>query len=237
MKLPILLYLSLMWILRSQAQDHDWKININRTLNATKGSNITIMCQFYFPSTQNTNNFGVYWKTEGQSECSKNDNDKKAFAFHPILRCVDSNFRHRTKLIGNKSKGNCSLQIFNIREGEPKIYLRVTGSNDNYSFVKDPVIIYVDGQKLTSLNHTDPPFNTTATNSMSGSHDDGKKIKLYLTTFVPVLGVLVVVAAGTVAYKIRKSSYRFEREESGYYVNFRRTSSNTPIRFSLFFIL
>ncbi|MED6240846.1 hypothetical protein ATANTOWER_029369, partial [Ataeniobius toweri] len=204
MKLPILLYLSLMWILRSQAQDHDWKINTYRTLNATKGSNITIMCRFYFPSTQNTNNFGVYWKTEGKSECSKNDNDKKAFAFHPILSCVDSNFRHRTKLIGNKSKGNCSLQIFNIREGEPKIYLRVTGLNDNYSFVKDPVIIYVDGQNLTSLNHTDPLFNTAEANSMSGSHDDGKKIKLYLTTFVPVLGVLVIVAAGTVAYKIRK---------------------------------
>ncbi|MEQ2274384.1 hypothetical protein XENORESO_019980, partial [Xenotaenia resolanae] len=162
------------------------------------------MCRFHFPSTQNTNNFGVYWKTEGKSNCSKNDNDKKAFAFHPDWTCVDFNFTNRTKLIGNKSKGNCSLQIFNIREGEPKIYLRVTGSNDNYSFVKDPVIIYVDGQDLTSLNHTDPPFTTAAANSMSGSHDDEKKIKLYLTTIVPVLGVLVIVAAGTVAYKIRK---------------------------------
>ncbi|XP_023187188.1 uncharacterized protein LOC111608174 [Xiphophorus maculatus] len=62
---------------------------------------------------------------------------------------------------------------------------------------------------------------------MPDVHDDGN-IKLYLAIFVPLLGLLIIATAGTVAYKMHKRSLMFKRQESGYYANFRQTSSTTP---------
>ncbi|PWA33612.1 hypothetical protein CCH79_00007570, partial [Gambusia affinis] len=230
MQMHIQFYLSLIWILLSQIianakDDPHWKINVNKTINAKKGSNITIYCTFEIPPEQKPNII-VYWKTDGSSSCSKNDNDKRAFAFHPNSSCIDQHFRSRTKLIGNASNGNCSLQIFNIMESEPSIYLRVSGRNNYYSFKEHRVSIKVDGQNLSSPNHTDDTsFENGTTSATPDVHDDDKE--LYLSIFLPLLGLLIIAAAGTVFYKMHKRSHMMNREESGYYVNFRRTLS-TP---------
>ncbi|XP_027863349.1 uncharacterized protein LOC114138331 [Xiphophorus couchianus] len=230
MLMHILFYLSLIRILLSQdiakaKEDPRWKIYLNQTINATKGSNIIIFCTFETPPEQKTN-IKVYWKTKGSSSCSKKDNDKLAFAFHPNSSCIDPHFQSRTKLIGEARDGNCSLQIINIMKSEPSIYLRVSGWNVSYSFVKHHVNIKVDGQNLSSLSHRDDPsieFETTR--AMPDVHDDDKK--LYLTIFVPLFGLFIIAAAGIVAYKMHKRSHMMNRRESGYYANFRRTLS-TP---------
>ncbi|XP_054903976.1 uncharacterized protein LOC129371419 isoform X2 [Poeciliopsis prolifica] len=214
MQLPILFYLTVMWILLSQAKDTGdpkWKINVNQNITATKGSNIIIFCTFETPPEQKTN-ITVYWKTNGRSSCSRNDNDKLAFAFHPSSSCIDPHFQGRTKLIGEASDGNCSLQIFNIRKTEPSIYVRVSGRSNYYSFKKHAVKFYVDEKNLTS--------------AMPDVHDDGN-IKMYLAIFVPLPIILIIAAAGIVAYKTYKRSHTFKRQESGYYANFRQASSTT----------
>ncbi|XP_008430613.1 uncharacterized protein LOC103478505 [Poecilia reticulata] len=230
MQMHILFYLSLIWILLSQDiakanDDPRWKINVTQTIHATKGSNVIIPCTFEIPPEQNTN-VKVYWKTDGKSRCSEKDNDKQAFAFHPDNSCIHPRFRRRTNLTGEASKGNCSLQILNIREGEPSIYLRVSGWSVSYSFKKYHVYIKVDGQNLSSLSHTDdPPVVFTTISAMPDVHDDGRK--LYLAIFLPLLGLLIIAAAVVVAYKMHKRSHMMKRQESGYYANFKRTLS-TP---------
>ncbi|XP_035984069.1 uncharacterized protein LOC110367344 [Fundulus heteroclitus] len=230
MQFPMLIYLRLMLILLTQtkvkAKDEEWAIVLNRTIHATKGTSITILCKFSAPEIQCKKPCTVYWKTEGTSECAKNDNDKKAFAFHPNASCIDPRFRNRTQLIGDTSNGNCSLQISDIQKSEPLIYLRVTGFNDSYSFVKHKVRFNMVDQKSGPLNNTDSTFESATESSVSVSYEDGK-IKLYLATFLPLLGLIVIVA-GTVAYKVHKRSYAFKGEESGYYANFKHTSSNPP---------
>ncbi|XP_014860179.1 PREDICTED: uncharacterized protein LOC106928429 isoform X1 [Poecilia mexicana] len=227
MQMHILFYLSLIWILLSQdiakANDHPhWKINVTRIINATKGSNVIISCTFETAPGQNTN-AKVYWKTEGTSKCSVKDNDKNAFVYHSDSSCIDPRFKYRTTLIGEASERNCSLQIFNIAEGEPPIYLRVSGWNDSYSFKKYKVYINVDGQNLSSLSHTnDTPVAPT---TMPVVPDDGRQ--LYLAIFLPLLGLLIIAAAGIVAYKMHRRSHMMKRQESGYYANFKRTLS-TP---------
>ncbi|XP_054903922.1 uncharacterized protein LOC129371375 [Poeciliopsis prolifica] len=232
MQTHILFYLSLTWIRLSQdiakakdTGDPKWKINVNQNITATKGSNIIIFCTFETPPEQKTN-ITVYWKTNGRSSCSRNDNDKLAFAFHPSSSCIDPHFQGRTKLIGEASDGNCSLQIFNIRKTEPSIYVRVSGRSNYYSFKKHAVKFYVDEKNLSSLSHTDYPSFEFTTSAMPDVHDDGN-IKMYLAIFVPLPIILIIAAAGIVAYKTYKRSHMMKRQESGYYANFKRTSS-TP---------
>ncbi|XP_014860180.1 PREDICTED: uncharacterized protein LOC106928429 isoform X2 [Poecilia mexicana] len=74
-----------------------------------------------------------------------------------------------------------------------------------------------------SLSHTnDTPVAPT---TMPVVPDDGRQ--LYLAIFLPLLGLLIIAAAGIVAYKMHRRSHMMKRQESGYYANFKRTLS-TP---------
>lgn len=110
-----------------------------------KGSDVNIRCQFSYPEKHHTQDVKVYWKTDGTSVCSKTDNDKKAFVFHPNQACVLPEFRGRTKLIGNETSGDCSLQILNITMGGV-IYVRIIAKGDQYSFKKQKVSISLRGE-------------------------------------------------------------------------------------------
>lgn len=110
-----------------------------------KGSDVNIRCQFSYPEKHHTQDVKVYWKTDGTSVCSKTDNDKKAFVFHPNQTCVLPEFRGRTKLIGNETSGDCSLQILNITMGGV-IYVRIIAKGDQYSFKKQKVSISLRGE-------------------------------------------------------------------------------------------
>lgn len=130
-----------------------WRINVQRHFNVSEGSDLTIPCTFTYPSQYHTEDVEVYWKKKGQSVCSKSDLDRGAFVFHPNDTCVLPNYRGRTKLIGDKTKGNCSLQITNIIISEPYLYMRVSGKGKNYSFKKENVKISVNGENLTKTYH------------------------------------------------------------------------------------
>ncbi|XP_061572570.1 uncharacterized protein LOC133428860 [Cololabis saira] len=233
MQLQSVLYLCLIQILVSYSKGNDWRINVTRSFNVTKGSNLTIPCSFSYPSKYQTNDVQVYWKTRGRSECSKNDNDKNAFVFHPNETCVLPKYKGQTKVIGDKDGGNCSLQIRNITNNEPYIYLRIFVKNQNYSFTKNNVKISVQGAVIQTPDPTrsvvfTSETPTTTPNIVAG---DNGHLNIYLTIFIPVLALtLIVFITGIVFYIKRKRSNTLNREESGFYVNFNKASSDPPTR-------
>ncbi|XP_061572572.1 uncharacterized protein LOC133428892 [Cololabis saira] len=204
--MPILICFSLTLTLLSYSKGDDWSINVTRSFNVTKGSDVTVLCSFTYPSQYHTDDVQVYWKTRGQSECSRKDLDRNAFVFHPNDTCVLPKYRRKTKVIGDKAGGNCSLQIRNIMVNEPFMYVRVSGRGRDYSFKKDYISISVKAMSNTSV-------------------DDN--LQLYLAIFIPVAAIaLIIFVTGIVIYTTRERSQTFSREESKFYVNFSKRSSN-----------
>uniref|UniRef100_A0A8C7XXA2 Immunoglobulin V-set domain-containing protein n=1 Tax=Oryzias sinensis TaxID=183150 RepID=A0A8C7XXA2_9TELE len=122
-----------------------WTLTVNTNITVEKGSDVNIPCQFSYPEKHHTQDVKVYWKTDGTSVCSKTDNDKMAFVFHPNQTCVLPEYRGRTKLIGNETSGDCSLQIMNITMGGV-IYVRIVAKGDQNSFKKQNVSISLKGE-------------------------------------------------------------------------------------------
>lgn len=120
---------------------NDWTIKVEKSFNVTRGSTLTIPCTFTYPRNEKVEE--VFWKTNGRSKCNKDDNDKRAFVFHPNSSCVLPKYK-KTNLIGNKLDGDCSLEIANIQESG-KIYMRLITSKNKYSFKNDQVVISVNG--------------------------------------------------------------------------------------------
>lgn len=120
-----------------------WTITVEqRRFETTRGTDLKIPCTFTHPSGQQ--NVQIYWKTNGTSECSKKDNDKQAFVYHYNPSCVLPNYQHKTSLIGDITKGNCSLEIRNIQQSDI-IYVRVSTDEDKYSFKNNYVTIQLHG--------------------------------------------------------------------------------------------
>ncbi|XP_028435367.1 uncharacterized protein LOC114556573 isoform X2 [Perca flavescens] len=232
MKLPGLIELSLIFILVSNSKGDEWAVNVNRRINATLGSNVTIPCSFTFPSNIHTENVQVHWKKQGvKHNLSIIDKDLNAFVFHPNDTYVLEKYRGKTKLTGNKNKGDCTLKIFNISEYVPNIYVRVI-AKDNYSFWKNTVTILVSGGKPVSLN-TEPSPNFETTTTMTGSTTVGtaREASLYMAIFIPVAALLIIIVVVAIIFCIKKRrSQSFTREESGYYENVSRASSNQAKR-------
>ncbi|XP_028435366.1 uncharacterized protein LOC114556573 isoform X1 [Perca flavescens] len=233
MKLPGLIELSLIFILVSNSKGDEWAVNVNRRINATLGSNVTIPCSFTFPSNIHTENVQVHWKKQGvKHNLSIIDKDLNAFVFHPNDTYVLEKYRGKTKLTGNKNKGDCTLKIFNISEYVPNIYVRVI-AKDNYSFWKNTVTILVSGGKPVSLNTEPSPNFETTTTAMTGSTTVGtaREASLYMAIFIPVAALLIIIVVVAIIFCIKKRrSQSFTREESGYYENVSRASSNQAKR-------
>uniref|UniRef100_A0A1A8C390 Uncharacterized protein n=4 Tax=Nothobranchius TaxID=28779 RepID=A0A1A8C390_NOTKA len=214
------LNLWLVLILVSYSRGQEWEIRTEKKINAAKGSNITIFCTFKIPSTSNFT--AVYWKTDGESECSKNDNDRKAFVYHPNRSCVLEKYKTKTKLIGDGAKGNCTLQIYNVQESE-QIYMRVVAVPKPYSFKPNPVTIHVNGSDVIAVtveaDATTTPLPQTPTVSFETSLSS-----FYIS--IPAVVLLIAAVAGIIIYKKCKRSHNFIRKQSGPYVNFSRGTSN-----------
>lgn len=123
-----------------------WNINVNRSFVAKPGTNVTIPCTFTYPPEHHTESVQVYWKKFEKSKFNTFDNDQNGFVYHTNYTFVLEKYRGKTTLIGNEAEGSCSLEIRNIMENEPKIYVRVIAKGDNYSFKNDFVSISLSGK-------------------------------------------------------------------------------------------
>ncbi|XP_017281973.1 uncharacterized protein LOC108241975 [Kryptolebias marmoratus] len=218
--------LTLLLILVSYSKGESWTIKVDQTFNVTKGSNITILCTFTYPSGHKVQN--VYWKTVGKRECNEDDIDKNAFVFHPNNSCVLQMYREKTKLIGDIAKENCSLLIKDIQETK-EIYMRLFTDKNKYSFRQHCVSISVKGLPKESpkpdlSSYTTASFETSSIPSSSSDRNNN----IYLAIFIPLVALVVVAVVGIIAYTKHKRSHKLTRKESGHYVNFSRTASNPP---------
>ncbi|XP_078109369.1 uncharacterized protein LOC144519808 isoform X1 [Sander vitreus] len=234
MKLPGLIDLSLIFILVSNSKGQNWNVSVNKIITETLGSNVTIPCSFTYPPKHHTEKVQVYWKKLGERNTFNTfDKDRNAFVFHPNDTFVLEKYRGKTKLSGNKAKGDCTLKIFNVSEYEPNIYVRVI-AKDNYSFTADTVTIYVSapGDKPISLKPEPlPTFEATTTDMAVFSMGTTREASLYTAIFVPVAALLIIIVVAAIVFCIKKRrSQSFTREESGYYANVSRASSNQAKR-------
>ncbi|XP_034029568.1 myelin-associated glycoprotein-like [Thalassophryne amazonica] len=140
-----LLELSLILILTVNAKGQEWSVDVPSFINATLGATVTIQCTFNYPHEQQTDKVQLYWKVPISRAFDTKVEVKHAFIYHPIDAYVLKQYRTKTKLIGDKTMKNCSLMIKNIKDDINQLYLRVTGKNDSYSFVKNNVSIRVYG--------------------------------------------------------------------------------------------
>lgn len=216
MQLSGLIILSLIMVLVHNSKGIGWTVDVNRTFTVTLGSSLTIPCKFTHPG-KSSDNVKVFWKTPGRGVCVENQSETNAFVFHSNKTCVIEKYRGKTKLIGNAVEGNCTLRIQNITAFENNIYVRVSANGKNFSFLEEFVSISVTG--VTS--------NTTETNVT--------KAIMYTAIIVPVAALLIIALVAGIFFSIkRKRSESFTREESGYYANFSRASSNSPKRGEFF---
>nr|XP_046255371.1 uncharacterized protein LOC124064726 isoform X2 [Scatophagus argus] len=115
--------------------------------------------------------------------------------------------------------------IKDIQENEPNIYLRVIAKGDRYSFKKEFVSISVLGATPvtlgTDINEISTPTSETTPNNTRQPETS------YVAIIVSVAVVLAIIfIIGIVFFIKHKRSKSFIRENSGYYANFSRPSSN-----------
>nr|XP_040022258.1 uncharacterized protein LOC120811137 isoform X2 [Gasterosteus aculeatus aculeatus] len=215
MKLISLIDYTLILIVASNSEGESWNIDVSRHINATLGSNVTIQCHFTVPTKHYTESMQVFWKKDEKSKFNTFDNDKNAFIFHPNETFVLEKYRGKTRLMGNKSAGNCSLKIFNIRDNVPNIYVRLIAKGDNYSFSQNSVSIAVTGTtQLTPITQGQPV----------GADPENDLLK-HVSISVPVVAILtIIVVVGIVLGIKHKRSASFIREDSRYYANFSRAN-------------
>ncbi|XP_063343433.1 uncharacterized protein LOC134637042 [Pelmatolapia mariae] len=221
----------------SKVADKEWKINVKRKITAQPGSTVTIQCNFSYPKENDTNNVAVFWKmlsVNDKSNCSKMDKDKKAFVFNPNNDCVLEEYRGKTKLIGDRNKGNCSLQIANIPHSMQDIYVRIDVQKDKYSFIKDSVSFSINGTRAfkpgTDSYTTQDQSTTETTTTKANENDTSLATILSVAIPVAVLVVIILLVAGIFIFIKYKRSRSVTREDSGYYANFSRALSNPPKR-------
>lgn len=151
-----------------------WAINVTRNIYATLGSNVTIRCSFSSPLDLNTANVKVFWKK-----------NVSTYVFHANDTYVLEMYRGKTKLLGKKKQGNCSLMIQNIREEDHHIYLRVNVNGEEYSFKKDFVRITLSGKHFSDV----PVYivNVCSITEVNGSIFSISHYLRSMTTFVTLV--------------------------------------------------
>lgn len=125
-----------------------WNVSVPESISTTVGSDVTIPCTFTYPKMYHTDNVQVYWKKKVRSSFNTYDKDRNAFIYHPNSTFVLENYKTKTEITGDKAKGNCSMMIFNISDSDKDIYVRIIAKGDNYSFLKNPVSIFVKGKNF-----------------------------------------------------------------------------------------
>ncbi|XP_034084271.1 uncharacterized protein LOC117554122 [Gymnodraco acuticeps] len=230
MKLPSLIHLSLILMLTSEGHtDQIWNVKVTRNIQATLGSNVTIHCSFTYPSNVSSENVQVYWKTFERSHFSF-DKDPDAFVFHPNKTLVNEKYRGKTKLFGSVTPKSCSLCIFNFTDEKLNIYMRAIGKGWKYSYRTYSVSISVSGDVIPAI-HTSDTTNIAVSSTMATLQESSSLVYKYTAIFVPVAALLIIICgAGIFFFLKNKRSQPLTREESGYYANVSRVSSNQAKR-------
>ncbi|XP_040899799.1 sialic acid-binding Ig-like lectin 12 [Toxotes jaculatrix] len=224
MKLLGLIPLCLTLILASPGQL--WKINVPRHINATLGSNVTILCNFSYPEMYHTDKLQVYWKRRVKSSFNTYDNDQYQYVFHTNDTYVFEWYRGKTMLIGNKAEGNCSLRILNITHSDMGLYVRLIEKEQKFSFYDKSVCIDVSGTS-DIVNITSGPILNPTDASVERTQDT----QIYVSICVPLSALLIIFLIIGISCGIKhKRKQSFRNEESGYYANFSSASSNQTQR-------
>lgn len=100
---------------------------------------------FTYPPEFYTEDIQIHWKRLGKN--TSDAEEKKAFVFHPNDTFVHDTYRGKTKLIGNKDKGNCSLMIQDIKESKQNIYVSIYIKGEQHCFKENTVSISLPGKK------------------------------------------------------------------------------------------
>ncbi|XP_034409174.1 uncharacterized protein LOC117745169 isoform X2 [Cyclopterus lumpus] len=220
MKLMGLIDLTLILILVSYSKGQSWNISVPRYIPTTLGSNVTIGCTFTVPPKSRTESVQVYWKKPERSKFNTFDKDPNAYVFHPNDTFVLEKYRGKTKLIGNKSKGDCSLTIYNIKDNVPNIYVRVIAKGDNYSFKANFVSISVSGVptiKMPDIHQTIPTLQTSTIFSQDTIP------QRHMAIYGPIVAIVIFIVVVGIVFGIKhKRSKSLTREDSVYYANFSR---------------
>ncbi|TNN02432.1 sialic acid-binding Ig-like lectin 10 [Takifugu flavidus] len=214
MRLPGHVVLSLILLLASGSKGQSWDINVTSSIFAPPGSNVTIPCVFTYPRQFYTNDVQVYWKRGERSQFTVNDQDKNAFVYHTNDTWVLKRYRGKTKIIGNKDKGNCSLMIQDVDQNDTNLYLRVIAKGNQYSFYRDSV-------SITLLYGTHAPSNDSDTITESAT----LMTPLHMTIVVTLIALLILFIGAVLV--IRQKWYvSIIRKDSGYSESFNRPTEN-----------
>ncbi|XP_010883321.1 uncharacterized protein LOC105019103 [Esox lucius] len=209
-----------------------WMANYPPDIPAKKGENVIIPCNVTYPPARSTDSIQAYWKKMGPTEININDKDKKEFLFHPNKTMVIKSFQGRTTLIGDISKGNCSLKIEKIENGDMgRFYLRITNGFDHYSFYKALVKIHEAGSNQSFQNGSNYTVSTVPIPLVTAEEHEKyppTSGTIFVVTIVPGVVVLLVAVFGCVWFlRYKKRSRLVTEQESGYYANF-TTTTPTP---------
>ncbi|XP_029572873.1 uncharacterized protein LOC115164480 [Salmo trutta] len=233
-----LMWIEMMLILSqaSGASGVDWKADYQNVVFTNKGDDVTILCNVTYPPSPSKELIQAYWKRLGTTKLNINDNDKNEFLYHPNNTFVIKSFQNRTKLTGNVAKGNCSLNIKGIEEGDMRdfYYLRIATGANNFSFINQLVSIsgtsgtisIIPMDKSNTVDSTTTvPLDTTELCK------EALSTTIYIAITVPVVVVLLVAVLGSVwFFKYKKRSRCVTKQVSGYYANFTMTPMAKPER-------
>ncbi|KAK9513608.1 hypothetical protein VZT92_027127 [Zoarces viviparus] len=234
MKLRGLIDLTLILILASNSKGESWVVNVSVHINATLGSNVTIPCTFTIPPKYQAKSVEVYWKKREGSNLDSKTKENNPYVFHPNNTLVLEEYRGKTKLIGDESKGSCSLKIFNISHHEPNIYVRVIAEAEKkkeyFSFYDKFVSISVSGPGVSPNlpNPADrrpliPSFQTTISSPVGTTQEPPPQWQMAISVSVGAI-LIVIVVIGIVFGIKHKRSKSSTRKDSGYYANFSRAN-------------
>ncbi|XP_075965702.1 uncharacterized protein LOC142969604 [Anarhichas minor] len=219
MKLMGLIDLTLILIVASNSKDlgQRWDVHLSGYINATLGSDVTILCTFTIPPLYQNESVKVYWKKREGRNFDSITNNKNPYVFHPNNALVLEKYRGKTKLIGDESKGNCSLKISNIRHNEANIYVRVM-AKEYFSFYDNSVSISVSGLGVSPI----PPV--PAVSSQVNTTQE-PRLQWQMAISVSVGAILIVIVVVGIVFGIKhKRSKSSTRKDSGYYANFSRAN-------------
>lgn len=236
----------------SALNNEGWTADVKRRIDESFDTNVVIPCRFSYPPKYRSNDVQVFWKKDVTKKKSRDREARNPFIFHPDPSKVMESYRGRTALVGNVNDGNCSLQINKTRNDESDLYLRVH-VGENYSFYNSLVSISVTGAKAVGAvtlpagtrPETIPPAVTEINPFPDATHQTTSAYlakmfsesattqrpatKLHLLISVPIAAALIAgIASVTVFVLCRKygRSRSIERDSSGYYANFSRTTMN-----------
>ncbi|KAK7926300.1 hypothetical protein WMY93_008610 [Mugilogobius chulae] len=225
-------------------RERGWSIDVNRHIDAVRGSDVLIRCNFSYPSQHHTNNVKVFWKKDESKENHKKG-DTNPFVFHPDSSQITELYSGRTSLVGIVKEGNCSLRIKNVTQDESNLYVRIETKkyfsfynylvsikvNDSIrrAVTSSPALVITQKVIRTSPQVTSSAtlFYTTEPLALTPRQNSAFPLHLIISIAVPISSILILGIVVLVVFLICRKFGRersLNRTSSGYYANFSRRS-------------